>query len=171
MDFIQKIMKGGMNKMEIGKLELLAIEDNPGHIEDLKSVVGAREDIIVPDYVNNLKDAISLLGERNYDGILSDAMFPAYEGGPETTSGIQVIDYACEHEIPFAVVTSLYHHDEDVSPVHRRMQNCDVIMLDSMRMEDGHKAWDKGIDQIVYYIEALKSGELCFKDGNLVFGD
>ncbi|MBW2996000.1 hypothetical protein KY332_01735 [Candidatus Woesearchaeota archaeon] len=62
------------------KLEILIVEDNPKHLEDVKTYINEKLEAgaeIKVDYASNLKEAEDCTAEKKYDGIICDIFFPA----------------------------------------------------------------------------------------------
>jgi CheY-like chemotaxis protein len=153
------------------KYKILVIEDNPKDLDDVTRLLIERGDLVEAIYFSNLGDALNELdqreGERDYHGILSDALFPEREGFSEAPCGIQVIDYAMDNQIPFTIVTSLYHHDEKVDPVCNRSRLSGMELVDNngadWRKEAVTKRWGDGLAMLVSLIDMKQKGTLHFR--------
>lgn len=121
--------------METKKLELLAIEDNPKHLSDLREVMGGRVEAGVVgrvDYATTLTEAYEHLGDRSYDGVLSDIFFPDLGGRCEEQNGQQVANYCLQSQIPFVLVTSTHHHGKRTDPVCQWIRGKGMNLVDAM---------------------------------------
>jgi len=60
-------------------MRILVIEDNEKHLKDAKNHCTTLVGCVV-DFAKTLAEALALLQENNYDGVISDVFFPAEDG-------------------------------------------------------------------------------------------
>ena len=162
------------------KYKIVVIEDNPKHLKDVRGLINKRQDLVKAVYTTNLADALYELDSRKHEGVLSDAHFPEHEGGPESPCGIQVIDYAMGHKMPFTIVTSDWHHGEKTEPISERSLCSGMEIIDDSRMgrfdhdirtryKKNHvirtrykKKWGDGLANLVYLIDKSREGKLSY---------
>ena len=145
------------------KYNILVIEDTPKHLVDVKELMDKRSDLIDTVYASNLYSALEVLASKEWDGILSDALFPEQEGGVELPSWIKIIEYAMGKRIPFTIVTSRYHHSTGVEPVSQRSRNSGMELIDNLGgLNESIKRWPDGLATLVYLIDAQNDGTLRY---------
>lgn len=154
--------------MKHEKYQIMVIEDNPKHLEDVRGLITPREDLVEAVYATNLAEALELLNFRKPDGVLSDAHFPKAAGGPEEPFGIDMIDYAMERKMPFTIVTSAYHHGTKTQPVHERAVNSGIGLVDcyiegDKEGEASSKRWDEGLVTLIFLIDKTRAGQIIYE--------
>lgn len=116
--------------------KILVVEDNEGHIADLKAMFDRRDHSklhLGVDYASTLDEAMALLAKQSYDGILSDVFYPTSVGGDEEPNGMKLSHYAFDNSIPIVLVTSTYHHDDKTQSVHEWAMKQNFSLVDTYK--------------------------------------
>ena len=150
---------------------ILVIEDNEKHRRDVEALLEERIAQGAPltvDYVATLDDAMSKLSGTNYDGILSDVLFPKSAGYEEEQHGTDIAMYAMQHNIPWILVTSTFHHGAKTEPANQFARSCGSEIVDchpDFKKGDDYntfnspnKNWKAGYVALMYFIELQKKG-------------
>ncbi|MBU0957397.1 MAG: response regulator [Nanoarchaeota archaeon] len=144
---IQIEMKGG-KKME--KLEILVIEDVPEFADVARGVYDA-DDRVNAHYAANYEEAMAMLEKKKYDGVVSDLFFPSetdfikafagetdssksafgeeygrtyqdrFEKLDENPSGLAILQYGINHDIPTVVISQGDRHKGNLEVVRAVM--------------------------------------------------
>ncbi len=161
---------------------ILVIEDNEKHRRDVEALLEERIAQGVPltiDYVATLDDAMSKLSGSQYDGILSDVLFPKAKGGEEEQHGTDIATYAMQHQIPWVLVTSTFHHGAKTEPANQFARSCGSEIVDchpDFKKGDDYntfnspnKNWKAGYVALMYFIELHKKGLVKTKASDPTF--
>jgi hypothetical protein len=65
-------------------IKILVVEDSEKHLHDAQEYSGGLSNCEV-DFATNLADAMELLRQKNYDGVISDVFFPEESGASAET--------------------------------------------------------------------------------------
>jgi len=165
---LKKEVKMEKDKLVVTPLELLVVEDSPSHLADVKAEIQRRIDAgikIKVDYASTLDEAMTLVAEKKYDGIVSDVFFPGLSGGEEESSGISMCEYAKKEDIPIVLCTSTYHHGKRTQPVHDYCMKHRVSMVDTfdggdIDAEAETKQWYDACYLLILKVMEKKLGEM-----------
>jgi len=172
--------------MNTNTLEILVIEDNQSHLADARKIFEERAGAGVPlrvDYASTLEEANAKLQSCSYGAIMTDVFFPEKDGDSESANGVKIGEYALQHQIPFVMVTSTYHHGGKTEPVNQwtrqrgvKLVDCDIQELvdrDELREtssdlaykklmngEGKKKNWGGAYLALSYFVEAAKEGNV-----------
>jgi CheY-like chemotaxis protein len=153
--------------MRKNSLFLLLVEDDQKHLEQAKEYFAKRPaGIVKVDYASSLEEALLLVKEKEYDGIITDVFFPRFSGGEPELNGVRLASKALREGIPVVLVTDTYHHGRATGPACRWCRCKRIFLLDSGEYDDflrcerkgPVKFWRGAFLVIVYLIVGKKMG-------------
>ena len=154
---------------------LLVIEDNPRHLNDVKSVL---DDLLSQltlkvrtVFATNLVEANGHFSDA--DLIMTDIFFPDQQGGDaEIPNGQKILEQCIAEKKPGVWVTSTYHHGKKTSPLFHWGHEKGFAMFDSgsFRDRDGEsdkKSWDRALRALFYTSVGLNHDLLRYTEDGL----
>jgi CheY-like chemotaxis protein len=155
-------------------LTLLVVEDNPGHLADLHTMLSEElPQLPIQIVILEATDlGTALTGYPAADAILTDVFFPDTRGGDaEVPNGQKIVERCLADGKPVQWITSTFHHDAKTEEPSRWGRERGLEMFDSEAAgspQNNKKPWLLALYGVLYSAIAVEMGIYRFENGKIV---